>query len=67
MVDDRIAESCDQQFCICTSHEDYDELVAHRVENSQNSLLKPTYVDEEEEVEGDEIEDEVPAGEVVEI
>ena len=47
-MDDIIAEKCDQKFCICTSHEDYAEIRAHRVENAQNRLVKPTPVEENE-------------------
>ena len=40
-VSARFAETCDPEFCVCTSHEDYHVLVAHRIENARNNLIKP--------------------------
>ena len=48
VVDDSLAGKCDPKFCICTSHEDYAEIRALRVENAQNKLVKPTPVEKEE-------------------
>ena len=41
VVSARFAETCDPEFCICTSHENYHALVAHRMENAVNNLTKP--------------------------
>ena len=71
VVPDGRAANCDRDFCICTSHEAYHETVAHRLENAENKLKKPTKSDKDETVNqeepgndgatGDESTDAVPA------
>ena len=50
VVPDGTAAKCDQKFCICTSHDNYHQIVAERIKNAKDTTVKPGTEEEVDEM-----------------
>jgi len=55
------AKNCDKDFCICTSDDNYHEIVAERIANAKDKTVKPGTEEKDEETK--EVEDNTTDGE----
>jgi len=45
-VTEKVAQNCDRNFCVCTSHPGYSDTIEERVNNARDQTVKPTEADQ---------------------